>query len=212
MPSTRQRGGLTVALLLACSPAALPESGYKRYGLESGIIEYEVSGTKTGKETLYFDRWGAREAKYSTTRAQSHGVSRTSHRLALIEGEWLTRIDLDAGQGVRTRNTALARTANKMGSRDLSGAAERYILEAGGEKIGSEVIAGRACDVWELKKLGTKTWLWKSIPLKTHFRVHGRERLVVAKRVEDGVEIPEQRFVVPEGVELVTREPATPAS
>lgn len=40
---------------------------FKRYGIKSGIVEYESTGSVTGTTILYFDDWGNKEAKFEKT-------------------------------------------------------------------------------------------------------------------------------------------------
>lgn len=46
-----------------------------RYKIRSGIVEYKLSGVQTGSETIYFDRWGMREAKYSQAETKMMNMS-----------------------------------------------------------------------------------------------------------------------------------------
>ena len=39
-------------------------AGFKRYGIEKGILIFRMDGGVNGTENLYFDHWGWREGKY----------------------------------------------------------------------------------------------------------------------------------------------------
>ncbi len=91
------------------SRPATETSGYpKRYQVESGIVEYEMSGMQKGTETVYFDRWGWREAKYTNTELSIAGLSRKETKLSIMDGDWIYNIDLESRTGTKIKNTVLS--------------------------------------------------------------------------------------------------------
>jgi hypothetical protein len=175
-----------------------PYEGYKRYPIESAIIEYKVSGSQIGTETLYFDKYGMREAKYTDTVMM--GMKRQS--LTLILGQWMYNIDLGTKIGAKVETPMLKKLAEESKVKELYKSNEELMLAIGAERTGTEKIAGKACDVWEIKSANTKTWLWNWISLKTEVRMGGMEILMEAVSIKPEVEIPVSRFAVPEGAKI----------
>jgi len=52
---------------------------------------------------------------------------------------------------------------------DLDDVGEKMMKQMGGEKIGTEEYLGKPCDVWVMKSMGTKIWIWQGtrVTLKT---------------------------------------------
>ncbi|MEW6733319.1 MAG: hypothetical protein AB1489_18475 [Acidobacteriota bacterium] len=165
---------------------------YKRYLIESGIIEYRLTGSQVGSETVYFDKWGMREAKYTSTEIKVGKQIRRSNRLILMNEEYIYTIDLDNKMGTRIKKplTNLA-------------ASEAVIKQLGGEKVGSEEVAGRVCDVWEIKKLATKSWIWKAIVLKTEVKLPGSATVSTVVKIEEGVTIAPEKFILPADIKII---------
>ncbi|GIV30678.1 MAG: hypothetical protein KatS3mg029_0029 [Saprospiraceae bacterium] len=55
-------------------------AGYKRYGIEKGILYFRLDGAVKGTETIYFDHWGWREAKYINTETDLRHLPRKSQQ------------------------------------------------------------------------------------------------------------------------------------
>ncbi len=182
--------------------AQLRDSEYRRYQIESGIVEYRVSGSQNGSEAIYFDRWGMREAKYTRTEISFSGITQRTNTLTLLDGEWIYVLDLERRTGTKTKNTLLKTIAEKSGMKDFGEIGEQMLRDMGGEKIGSEEVASKPCDVWEVKRLGSRSWVWKSISLKTQVRMGGLEITSQATRVEEGASVPEDKFALPSDIRI----------
>lgn len=180
----------------------MKEAGFKRYQIESGIVEYSMSGAQKGTETVYFDKWGMREAKYTKSELAVAGITRKSNTLSLIDGDWIYVIDLDKRTGTKTQNPLLKQIADRGGTKDLAEFGEKMMRDMGGEKTGSEEIAGKMCDIWEVKKLGSKSWVWNSVTLKVQVNMGGMEMNSTAAKFEEGASIPADRFAIPSDVKI----------
>ncbi|GEM_PF-953126 len=176
--------------------------GYKRYGIESGVVEYAVSGAQKGTETLYFDRWGQREATYTDTEISLAGISQKQNTLNILEGEMIYNINLATRAGTKTVNPLFKKILDRSPDKNLADLGLRMLEEMGGVKIGAEQIAGKLCDVWEVKNLSSKSWLWKAVTLKVQVKMAGMEVTKTAARFEEGVAIPEDKFAIPSDVEM----------
>jgi hypothetical protein len=181
------------------------DAGYKRYQIESARVEYEMSGPQTGTETLYFDQWGMREAKYSNTALAVMGFTKKTNQLTILDGEWIYAIDLDKKTGTKTKHPLMQEIAEKHGTKDLAKVGER-VMHQMGERVGTEEVAGKRCEVWEVKddRGGTlsTSWVWNGIPLKTQVNMAGMQQTVTATKVEADVSVPNDKFAIPSGVTI----------
>jgi len=50
---------------------------------------------------------------------------------------------------------------------DLNEVGKKMMEAWGGKIIGKGKVLGKECDIWEISDMGTKTWIWNWIPLKT---------------------------------------------
>jgi len=171
-----------------------PEQEFKRYGIKSGIIEFELSGAQSGKETVYFDDWGYREAKYTEAELNIGGFTQKNSSITIMEGKMIYSIDLATNTGTKVENTMF----DGLEDQDMEEIGEKMMKEMGGEKIGTEQVLDRECDVWEIKHMGSKTWVWKSIPLKTELNM-GMQMNIVATSITEG-NVPAEKFKIPEGI------------
>lgn len=63
----------------------LPATKMKRYGLKKACIEYTISGKmQSGTETLYFDNWGAQEAKFNKTKIKITGFTQETNTVTYL--------------------------------------------------------------------------------------------------------------------------------
>ena len=175
---------------------------YKRYNVQSCIVEYSLGGSQKGSETLYFDRWGMREARYSNKELSMMGVQQKTNTLLITDYDWMYNIDLDKKTGTKTKNGIFQSLLKNAKNNDLIEAGMKMMKDMGGEKIGTEMVAGKTCDIWEIQKLGSKTWICIAVPLKVAAKFAGVEITSVATKVQEGATIPESKFKVPAGVKV----------
>lgn len=175
-------------------------SGIKRYGVKKACIEYEISGSQIGTEILYFEEWGMREAKYTKTELKIAGITQKTNTATFLDGSWIYTIDLDKNTGTKMENPMLKQLEGK----DLTEVGEQMMKSMGGKKIGSELFLGKMCDIWEIKNLGTKAWIWKGITLKTKTNMMGMKMSNTAIKIQD--DFPKKKLEIPAGVNFSERE------
>lgn len=174
----------------------------QRYKIRSGIVEYKLSGVQTGSETIYFDRWGMREAKYSQAETKMMNMSIKKNILTLLDGDWTYSVDLDAKTGTKVPTPLLKDLSAqaKREGKDLTDIGEDIMKRSGAKKIGEETFLGKRCDVWEIQNLKTKTWVWQGLALKTEASMMGKTILIEATRVQENVSVPPEKLALPKGV------------
>ena len=79
------------------------------------------------------------------------------------------RVNLDDNTATKMENTML----KGFEGQDLTEMGEKMLKQMGGKKIGSEKFLGRPTEIWEIKQMGTKSWIWKGVPLKSELNMMG---------------------------------------
>ena len=172
---------------------------FKRYQFKSGKVVYKMTGVQTGTETLYFDDYGRKEVHFSDTVIDMMGVKQRSNTQTLIEGTYIYTIDKEKNTAQKMENPL-----NSMFSEedDLQKVGEDIMKKMGGKKIGTETINGKKCDIWEVKKMGGKIWVWNSLAIRTIVDIMGMKITQEAQSIETDIEVSPDLFKIPVGTEI----------
>ncbi len=165
-----------------------------KYEIKSGIVKKvsNVMGQKV-ESILYFDDYGKMEAVETTV-----NVAGTEKNMrTLDEGNSIASIDLDAKTVQRMEKPD--KLDNFLTLTDEQKEKYKY------QELGEETFLHRPCKKvsLELTEMGQTfqgtLWLWKGIPLKTETQVGGMTVVEEAVEVQENVEVPAEKFTVPEG-------------
>ena len=180
----------------------LSSDEFKRYGFKSGIIEYEFSGEmQSGTEKLYFDNWGMIEAKYLDIEVGIMGLTQKQKTMTLLKGDSTWSYDYATGRLTRIKTPMWEGMKKQAQNGDLEEVGMNFIKQMGGEKVGSETVAGKNCDIWDIPNMLSKTWLWEGLPLKTVAGAQGMQITQTATSVQVDVTVPKDKFEIPDEVE-----------
>jgi len=182
-----------------------PAPKYKRYKIKSGIVKYKVSGTMTGTETMYFDEWGHKEAKFSKTEMKIFGMVQKSNKLTILDGKNVFDIDLDKRTATKTENSMYASFENKT-DKEMDDFGEDLMTKMGGKKVGTETVFGKNCEIWEIATLGSKIWVWKNLLIKSETNMLGMKINMMVTELKVNVSVPSGKFQVPSGIEIKTQD------
>ena len=185
------------------SQTAADTSGLpKRYLVESGVVEYEMSGMQKGTETIYFDHWGWREAKYTNSEISVAGISRKENKFTIMDGEWIYNIDLERHTGTKTKNPMLQQFIEAAKGKSLTEVGEEMMRRMGGEKTGSDTVAGQPCDIWVVKQMGSRSCVWNGVALRTEVIMGGMQITSSATRFQANAAVPAEKFAIPGDVKI----------
>jgi uncharacterized protein YjiS (DUF1127 family) len=197
---------LLFLLVISYANADSIKSATRRYPKsKSGIIKYNVSGTKTGTEVVYYEDWGRREAIYTKSTVDLRGVIVDRNTLTLLEdnGRWINNIDLNARTGIRMRNPRYKEYVGK--SRiELENTKKKSLKDAGARRAEIEMVIGRPCFVWTVQYNGNEIYLWNGIVLKKITGSGYSETTTVATEITESVNIPEEKFTIPPDIQMKT--------
>lgn len=181
------------------------DSLHHRYPIKSCIIEFELTGIQTGRETLYIDDYGKREARYSTTVLGAGDTEKKSKTLMLMDESWIYNIDLINNTGIKTINPVHAPIPVRQEFKDMISQNRETMQKAGGKLIGQEEFLKKKCDVWEVKALHSKTWIWNGIILKSIVSNMGIRQEVRAVKLQENVKIPPDKLTLPKDLKLTEK-------
>ena len=197
---------LLFLLVISYANADSIKSATRRYPKsKSGIIKYNVSGTKTGTEVVYYEDWGRREAIYTKSTVDLRGVIVDRNTLTLLEdnGLWINNIDLNARTGIRMKNPRYKEYVGK--SRiGLENTKKKSLKDAGARRAEIEMVIGRPCFVWTVQYNGNEIYLWNGIVLKKITGSGYSETTTVATEITESVNIPEEKFTIPPDIQMKT--------
>ena len=197
---------LLFLLVISYANADSIKSATRRYPKsKSGIIKYNVSGTKTGTEVVYYEDWGRREAIYTKSTVDLRGVIVDRNTLTLLEdnGLWINNIDLNARTGIRMKNPRYKEYVGQ--SRiELENTKKKSLKDAGARRAEIEMVIGRPCFVWTVQYNGNEIYLWNGIVLKKITGSGYSETTTVATEITESVNIPEEKFTIPPDIQMKT--------
>lgn len=192
----------TIALLTIATVFALGTSmayaAQKRYPLKSGIVEYQMNGAHSGTQTVYFDNFGAKEARFMDMQMGK----KTMRALMLIDGDWAYNVDLERKMAMRMNIPKMKEMMKQFGQ-EIPEFDERKIKEWESKKIGTDNVLGKTCDVYQIEKTGGSVCVWKWLPLKMESAEGKKSFSLIATRIDENANIPKDKLSIPAGVEVM---------
>jgi len=186
-------------LILLVVSTVISAQDFKRYQFKSGKVQYESTGSMSGTETMYFDNYGMLEVKETKATLEMMGIKQVTDTKVIMDGKWIYTLDNNSGEANKMENPLYSMFPE---GGDLEKIGEEMMLNMGGKKIGTETLLGKECDIWEIKKLMSKVWVWKSIPIKSEVNMMGMNITQIATSVEVDISVSPDKFKIPEGVEF----------
>lgn len=179
--------------------SVVAQASEKRYGFETAIIQYNISGHIKGEETAYIAGWGAKEARHSTYKLMMEGIKQEQKRMTLREGNVVSNVDLIRRKKIQIDlNKKIAPGLHiNLTAAEMSDYSPEGLKRLGAQGQGEESVAGKVCRVYELPFLNGRVWVYKNLALKYVTTVRGFRTEYTATHIEEGVEIPEDRLALP---------------
>jgi hypothetical protein len=173
-------------------------SGKHKYGIKSGIIEYNTSTMGTNViQTLYFDDYGAKEAN----EMQMEIAGMKSHTLNIVKEGFTYTLDLNSKTGTKAR---LMGTPNS--NIDFENISEEILKQMKMKKEGHEDFQGKTCEKYtmdnsDMQMKGTFL-VWKGIALKSEMAMSTIKTTMVAKNFQENANVPAEKFDVPSDFQI----------
>ena len=170
----------------------------QRYDVKSAIVEYEIKGTGVvmgakafikGTSSLYFKDYGNTEYNEENIVQVIMGEKEEEHTISKIVANKVYTVDFE-DEVIYEQKILLDDNNNP-----ILNMKDKDLLSMGAKKVGSEVILGYKCDVWELGE--DKISVYKSIPLKIVSVSMGITQIQEAKIANFDIKIDENKFKLP---------------
>jgi hypothetical protein len=175
------------------TPPAGGGSGGHPFGLQSGRVEYQVTGADQGTEVLSWDSWGSR----MSIQTKSSKGSSASDRTTLVSMDKVVTMDNTAKTG--------ASMANPMKEVMMAGGSTdemvgKMMTMMGAQKQGTDTVLGKTCEKYV--SAAATTCVWQGIALKTEVTLNGAATTKVATKIDETAHIDPSIFQVPAGVSV----------
>ncbi len=163
----------------------------KKYPFEAGIIKYESSamGMQTSLD-LYFKDYGKVECSISEmdmagTKMIMKSITKDGYLYALNMNE--------------KRGTKMKTDSDFSSFRIDVEMLEEKLMQNGGQKLGTEEVLGRTCQIYSMSQDGanSKIWIWETMMLKMETEQNGMTMTMEAKSIEETTNFPKGIFDIP---------------
>ena len=186
---------LALIIVLPCT-SLKAQKNMQRYAVKNATIIYKHSGMTEGEEKVYIADYGKKEARYTELTVSAFGFSTTTRELELHLGDDYYAIDLNEKIGTKTTFSDDFELSKKE-VKEYEELGKEMMEAMGFEKTGTGTILGKKCDIWE--GMGTKSWIWKNIPLKTEVNMMGKS-VIESVKIDISGNVPASKFRIPEGI------------
>lgn len=173
----------------------------KRYDIQSGIIEYTISGGGEmmrietiieGTSKAVFKEWGNIELYEDKTRSIVMGREEESHQTTKIDSGKVYVVDYKQKNIVQYEPSILLKPEYA----NLGKSTKEMILSMGATKTGEEDVADYPCEIWETENL--KLWLYKGVMLKSNAKIFGITHTIEAVHIQFNIPIPDEDLKLPD--------------
>lgn len=189
---------LMIFLLVLTSVSLAGKPGkYKAIQFKTAVVEYVFEGSTTGKQTIYYGDYGWMQYKSEETVAKAFGQKSVTNMITLTRGFDIWSWDPKTLKGTKSHNVIAEDIMNDpdYDPEDFA----REVMEATGiKKVGTEMVEGRLCDVFE--GMGTKSWIWKGILVKAQSSMMGIKVTQKAVDIKTDGSVGDSRFEIPGNV------------
>ncbi len=140
-------------------------AGFKRYGIEKGILIFRMDGAVNGTENLYFDHWGWREGKYIQTESDIGAYDKKTNKIQFLDGERRYDYNPNTGEAHFFASKQVQRSADRYGTKDMTVVGDEMIKNMGGVPNGIKEVRGVECQVWNIENYKAELSMWKGITM-----------------------------------------------
>lgn len=164
------------------------------YEIKSGMLESVSDAFGPSTTTEYFDDFGVKSAKYTTTTV----MGQTSHKLEIHLPDG-SSYDIDLDQKSGTLMRIPPETAMALGA----AMAPEMMKDAKVTALPAKQLLGKACEGKQYDAMGTvmRVWAWKGLPLYTELGPQPGAIVIHATRVSEEA-VSADRFAVPAGIRI----------
>lgn len=169
-----------------------------RYDVKSAIVEYVISGNGdakgseasiSGSSKLYFKDYGQMELSEEKIVQSVMDEKEEEHNITKIVGNKIFNVDFE--EKVTYQQEMVVDEENPF----LNLKNSETLSSMGAKKIGTDVILGYKCDIWQLGE--DKIWIYNTVPLKFISKSLGVVQIQEAKLAVFNIDIKDDKFKLP---------------
>ncbi len=183
--------------------AEMVADGYRRYGLEKGILYFRMEGAVQGTETIYFDHWGWREARHINTKADVGSFKEEVFMIQYLEGERRYDYNPETNKAVLFESPQVQQSAMKYQTRDMVKVSEIMMENMGAVRSGAGKVAGVDCEIWKMERYKTTLSLWKGLTVKEESFINNIPVRRVALLIKQDEDPPSDKLLIPANAVIV---------
>jgi hypothetical protein len=172
----------------------------KQYEVKSGIVEMKNSMMDGMKSTLYFDDYGAKQATISSVEM----MGQKSENVQIMSGGWNLAYDAKTKKGTKMKipENAFAGGSGVPSPADLT---DEMKKKYGYKELEDREFLGKTAKGYSMSAMGmdVKVWTWNNVPLYLEMGTgQGKPIVMEATSIQTDVDVPADKFVVPDDVTL----------
>lgn len=195
---------ILLSIILCFAFQTKAQNQAKRFALKSGKLVLELTGSTTGTKTIYFDNYGDKfhEHEKSVTEVKMFGITDRTQvdKISIMNGDQFWTIDHIEGKntkGTLPYYQSSHQMVENMTEAEQKKMADDLLKAMGGQKLGNEKVLGYDCE--KMSVMGSYTWIYKGIALKSETNVMGIVSNEVAIEFEKNPRLASELFEAPRG-------------
>lgn len=182
-----------------------------RLPFKKGTIQYKITGSQNGTETLYIKDYGRTTARHQTVSMNLFGMKQTTEEIEITTPEWIYNVDLTDRTCEKSANPTkyMIDEFNKLSKKDKKKILKKteeqgsQMIEGmnGSVQIKGAKVLGYTCDV--VTVMGAKTYCFTgtSVVLKSEADIMGMKMTATATDIQKGKPAA-THFQVPQGIRV----------
>lgn len=198
------RNFILLSIILCFAFQVKAQNQAKRFAIKSGKIVLELSGSTTGTKTIYFDNYGDKfhEHEKSVTEVKMFGMTDRTNvdKITIMNGDqfWtIDHIEEKNMQGTLPYYKSSHQMVENMTEAEQKKMADDLLKSMGGKKEGIEEVLGYDCE--KISVMGSYSWIYKGIVLKSETNVMGIVANEVAIEFDKNPRLSSDLFEAPSG-------------
>lgn len=168
---------------------------FKKYSIQSGSIEYEISGDATGMEKLIFDNFGWTSLKKQTMNFELYGITSSQSVHEVTDGDFAYRLKPKDSTMSKRVDLKWSAIASYKTPEELS---EAILFSIGGTYKADSTLNERVCQVWTFdNKALQEMWVWNGLVMKRRTKLGNRMVISTATKLDQDILTDPSQFVIP---------------
>ena len=213
---------LIIVSSFLCTSAAAQQNPWDiKLPFKEATVEYSITGSETGTETLYIKDYGKERAKRRTSTSKMMFMTTATDQLEITNPDWIYTIDMKAGSGTKVTNPVKYILAEY----DRLSAGEKTMVNKNAQEIGASALGGMQgsvqqnaanilgydCDLVSMGGTNVYSIHGTDITLKSEMKTMGMNFSTVATSIKQGA-VADSMFAPPAGVPVTHDQEADEAA